>query len=123
MALHQPEQIARRLLRERVLARTRELLELRDGEFVPTWAEAVDAEPVEAFLGRLLGAQNQLAALRVRALPQPELRRRLDEALRTGVAEVVEMLARDGDDAHGLAAVEVVSAVLAEYGRRLAELS
>jgi len=121
--LHPPEAIARRLLRERVLHRTREQLELRDGEFVPSFAEAVDVEPVAAFLGRLLGAQNQLAALRVRELPQPEIRRRLDAALREGTAEVVEMLSRDGDDAHALAAVEVVAEVLSEYGRRLAALA
>lgn len=122
VAVHLPEAVARRLLRERVLHRTRELLGLRDGEFVPTFAEAVDAEPVSAFVGRLLGAQNQLAALRVHQLDQPELRRRLDEAMRDGTAEVVEMLSGAVDDQHAAAAVEAVSEVLAEYARRLAEL-
>ena len=82
----------------------------------------VDAEPVSAFVGRLLGAQNQLAALRVHQLDQPELRRRLDEAMRDGTAEVVEMLSGAVDDQHAAAAVEAVSEVLAEYARRLAEL-
>ncbi|MFN3244810.1 MAG: hypothetical protein ACE37K_25125 [Planctomycetota bacterium] len=123
VTLHPPETIARRLLRERVLYRTRQRLELRDGEFVPSFAEAVDAEPIAAFLGRLLGAQNQLAALRTVQLSQPELRSRLDLALREGTAEVVEMLSRDGDDAHALAAVEVVAEVLAEYARRLTDLT
>ena len=121
--LHAPEGIARRLIRERVIARTRERLELRPGEDVPRWAEAVDSEPIGLFLGRLLSAQNQLAALRVGALPQTELRRRLDEAMREGVEEVIEMLTRDGADERALAAVEVVAEVLAEYGRRLEALS
>jgi hypothetical protein len=121
--LHAPEGVARRLIRERVIARTREGLELRPGEDVPRWAEAVDSEPVGAFLGRLLSAQNQLAALRVRELPQRELRRRLDEAMRAGVEEVVEMLTKDAADERALAAVEVVAEVLAEYGRRLEALS
>ena len=67
--LHHGASLARRLLRERVLSRTRERLELTDGEFVPSFAENVDEEPVGAFLGRLIGAQNQLAALRVLVSP------------------------------------------------------
>ncbi|MGC6488486.1 MAG: hypothetical protein ACON4Z_12635 [Planctomycetota bacterium] len=121
--VHLPESIARRLLRERVLARTRVALGLQDGEFVPRFAEDVDAEPLAAFVGRLLGAQNQLAALRVGELSQPELRARLDSGLRAGFDEVVEMLSRDGDDEHTVAALAVVAAALAEYGRRLAELA
>lgn len=121
--VHLPEAIARRLLRERVLSRTRLHLELEDGEFVPRFAEDVDAEPLAAFVGRLLGAQNQLAALRVDALSQPELRARLDRALREGVAEVVEMLSSDAADEHAVAAVALVAAALDEYGRRLAELA
>lgn len=121
--VHLPESIARRLLRERVLARTRVALGLRDGEFVPRFAEDVDAEPLAAFVGRLLGAQNQLAALRVAELSQPELRVRLDRAMRGGVAEVLEMLSRDVEDEHAVAAVAVVADALAEYGRRLAELA
>lgn len=121
--VHLPEAIARRLLRERVLARTRVALGLRDGEFVPRFAEDVDAEPLTAFVGRLLGAQNQLAALRVAELSQSELRARLDRAMRDGVAEVVEMLSCDGEDEHAVAAVAVVADALAEYGRRLAELA
>ena len=123
VVLHAPEAIARRLLRERVLFRTRANLGLREGEFVPSFAEDVDAEPLAAFVGRLLGAQNQLAALRVRELDKPELRHRLDEAMREGTAEVIEMLSRDPQDEHAIAAVEVVAEALAEYGRRLAELA
>ena len=81
--LHSGAEVARRLLRERVLARTRDLLELTPGEFVPSFAEAVDAEPMHAFLGRLLGAQNQLAALRVRTLAPVAMRAGLDRALLT----------------------------------------
>ena len=90
---------------------------------MPSFAEDVDAEPLAAFVGRLPGAQNQLAALRVRELDKPELRHRLDEAMREGTAEVIEMLSRDPQDEHAIAAVEVVADALAEYGRRLAELT
>jgi hypothetical protein len=119
--LHSGADVARRLLRERVLARTRDLLDLTPGEFVPSFAEAVDAEPIHAFLGRLLGAQNQLAALRVRKLAPVAIRARLDRALRDGVSEVMEMLA--SDSAAGAVGCAVVADVLAEYGRRLAELA
>lgn len=119
--LHGGASLARRLLRERVLHQTRERLGLQPGEFVPSFAEAVDAEPIEAFLGRLLGAQNQLAALRVKELPQTEIRTRLDAALREGVAEVMEMLANDPED--GAVGCAVVADVLAEYGRRLSQLT
>lgn len=119
--LHSGAYLARRLLRERVLARTRDQLELTAGEFVPSFAEALDAEPIHAFLGRLLGGQNQLAALRVKSLTPAEIRRRLDTALREGVSEVMEMLA--GDTVAGAVGCAVVADVLAEYGRRLADLT
>lgn len=121
VSLHAGPCVARRLLRQRVLSRTRHLLELSDSEFVPRWAEAVDYESIATFLGRLLGAQNQLAALRVNTLPALEIRKRLDAALRLGTTEVLEMLG--GDPKDGPRAVEVVADVLAEYGRRLAELA
>ena len=119
--LHGGASLARRLLRERVLFQTRERLDLKPGEFVPSFAEAVEAEPIQAFLGRLLGAQNQLAALRVKVLTQTEIRSRLDAALREGVAEVMEMLAIDPVD--GAVGCAIVADVLTEYGRRLAELT
>jgi hypothetical protein len=117
--LHGGAFLARRLLRERVLVQTRKRLGLRAGEFVPSFAEAVDAEPMQAFLGRLLGAQNQLAALRVKVLTHLELRSRLDAALREGVAEVMEMLVADPVD--GAVGCAMVADVLTEYGRRLAD--
>ena len=119
VVLHLPAAIVRQLLRERVLARTRCRRGLEDGECVPTFAEEVDAESLAAFVGRLLGAQNQLAALRKGTMASAELRRRLDEAMRDGTAEVIEMLTGDGSDLRALAAVEVVAEVLAEYARRL----
>ncbi|MGK0202575.1 MAG: hypothetical protein ACI9S9_001644 [Planctomycetota bacterium] len=119
--LHGGAFLARRLLRERVLFQTRERLELQSGEFVPSFAEAVDVEPIGAFLGRLLGAQNQLAALRVKVVAQTEMRALLDAALREGVAEVMEMLAADPVD--GAVGCAVVADVLSEYGRRLADLA
>lgn len=119
--LHSGATLARQLLRERVLSRTRERLELMPGEFVPSFVENVEEEPVGVFLGRLIGAQNQLAALRVRQLSQGEIRSRLDSALRDGVAEAMEMVAPDPRD--GAVGCEFVADVLADYGRRIAELA
>lgn len=111
---------ARRLLRERVLARTRERLALAEGDVVHAFAEAVDAESVDDFLGRLLSAQNQLAALRARALGPAPVRAALDGALRDGAMETVELVAADA--AGGGAAVAVVAEVLEAYARRLAAM-
>ena len=119
--LHSGPAMARRLLRERVLARTRELLQLTHSEFVPSFAENVDEEPVPAFLGRLIGAQNQLAGLRVHQLSSSEIRVRLDRALRDGISEAMDMLAPGRKD--GRVGCEFVANVLAEYGRRIAGLS
>lgn len=119
--LHSGASLARQLLRERVLSRTRELLELTPGEFAPSFAENVEAEPVSTFLGRLIGSQNQLAALRVQQLSQSEMRSRLDMALRDGIAEAMDMLAPDSRD--GTAGCEFVGDVLAEYGRCIASLA
>lgn len=123
--VHAAGQVARRLLRERVLAATRAQLELGDGEFVPNFAEALDREPVAAFVGRLLGAQNQLAALRAHAWSPAELRENLDLALRRGVTEVLDMLQQDmlqPDGDAGVDGTEFVAQVLGEYGRRLSAL-
>jgi hypothetical protein len=115
--------LARRILRERVLARTRAELELadNDGDGAPVFAEAIDTEDLEVFVGRLLSAQNQLAARRLPAWGGPRVRRALDAALRTGAAEAIEMLAAHARDDE--AAVAVIAEVLAAYGRRLAALA
>ena len=112
--------VARRVLRERVLARTRERLELGDGVQAPEFAEAIDAEPVAAFVGRLLSAQNQLAAPRAQPWGSTRVRQALDDALRDGAAEAIELLAADPRDPGGAA---VVADALAEYARRLAQLA
>ena len=119
--LHAAAQVARRLLRERVLVRTRQQLALPEGGVAHDFAEAVDDEAVAAFLGRLLGAQNQLAAQRAGDWEPRRVRACLDRALRDAVAEVLEMLAADGHD--GSAGAAVVADVLTEYGRRLAVLA
>lgn len=113
--------VARRVLRERVLARTREGLQLAEGEHGPEFAEVIETEPVGLFLGRLLSAQNQLASRRVAAWGAPRVRRTLDAALQQGAAEAVELLAADARDDGS--AVGVVAEVLDEYGRRLATLA
>ena len=120
--VHHASEVARRLLRERVLARTREHLELEVAEFVPAFSEAVEREPVGTFLGRLIGAQNQLAALRAQSWSCDEVRHALDVALREGVAEVLELLAADEDDRDG-AGSTFVTEVLAEYAARLERLA
>ncbi len=111
--------VARRVLRERVLARTRQQLELADSVHVPEFAEAIEAEPVAAFVGRLLSAQNQLAAHRS-AWGAARVRAALDTGLRQGAAEALDVLAGDVRDQAGAGAFAVVADSLVEYGRRLA---
>jgi len=120
--VHHPSEVARRLLRERVLARTRQHLELEVAEFVPSFSEAVEREPVGTFLGRLIGAQNQLAALRSQSWSGDEIRHALDVALREGVAEALELLADDEADHDGSGSTFVTD-VLAEYAARLERLA
>lgn len=112
--------IALRLLRERVLARTRSQLELDDTTAVPTFAEIVDGEPVPVFLGRLLSAQNQLAARRSGSWDGARIRQELVLALHAGADETVELLTADGE--HVTDGVAVVFEVLAEFGRRVAAM-
>ena len=112
--------VARKVLRERVLARTRNELELGGDFLVPVFAEVIDDESTAAFLGRLLSAQNQLAAGRAGRWPGAKVRASLDRGLRGGAEEALELLGVDGrGDA---AAVAVIAAVMAEYGQRLAAL-
>ena len=90
------ELVARELLRERVLARTRQRLGLpRTGGNVPAFAESVASESTAAFVGRLVGAQNLLAALRAKDLPPDRLRRDLDDAMRAGIVETRDLLAAE----------------------------
>lgn len=105
----------RRLLRERVLARTRQLFALDDVAHVPEFAEALEAESVAELLGRLLSAQNQLAALVRPPLGAQRLRDLQAEALTSGAAETLELL---GDEVPGEAAA-LVAALLAEFARRV----
>ncbi|MCB9876012.1 MAG: hypothetical protein H6835_00285 [Planctomycetes bacterium] len=121
VSLHGAAQIARRLLRSRVLARTRQHLELGDDEVVPRFAEAVDAESLASFVGRLIGAQNQLAALRCDRWSSRELRQRLDAALRHGLEDAADLLL--DDPVHGLAGAQVVADVLGAYAGMLGRLS
>ncbi len=106
-----------RLLRERVLAKTRARLGLSEQAHGPTFAEVTQGEPVGAFLGRLLSAQNQLAAQRAASWAGARLRQALADALQDGAAETLELLA--AEEVPDEAAVTVVVEVLAEFGRRL----
>jgi hypothetical protein len=85
---------------------------------VPVFAEVPEDETVGEFLGRLLSAQNQLAAHRAGQWDAGRLRRCVDAGLRGGADETCAMLA-DGRDELALAAA---AAVLVEYGRRLQTL-
>lgn len=111
---------ARRLLRERVLVRTREQLELGGAETPvgPAFAEQVETETVAAFVGRLMSAQNQLAAARAGVWEPARLRASLDAALRRGLEEALEWTAAAERGVE--AATAELLAVAAEYGRRLA---
>ncbi len=108
---------AMRLLRERVLARTRALLGVPEGMSTPEFAEVVEGEPIETFLGRLLSAQNQLTARRTGVWTPEGVRRACHRALEQGVAETLELLTADGRSAHQ--GIGAVGEVLIAYGRRL----
>lgn len=107
------------MLRERVLAHTRTLLELPEHLAVPVFAEVPEDETTGEFLGRLLSAQNQLAAHRAGQWDAVRLRRCVDAGLRGGAEETCAMLAEQGRDEEALAAA---AEVLVEYGRRLRAL-
>lgn len=121
VSIHAAAVIAGALLRERVLAGTRRLLRLGGGAVGPEFAELLEGEPVGTFLGRLLSAQNQLAAHAPAHWPEQRLRRCLDRALQAGANETLELLA--GDERADAAGVLWVGEVLVEYGRRLAALA
>lgn len=120
LSLGQGAVAARRLLRERVLARTREQLELGGAEAPagPAFAEQVETETVAAFVGRLLSAQNQLAGARAGVWEPARVRAGLDAALRRGLEEALEWTAAAEPGAP--AATAELLAIAAEYARRLA---
>jgi len=111
-----------RLLRERVLASTRAVLGIDEGTAAPEFAEIFEGEPVPAFLGRLLSAQNQLAARRqaVGDRTAAQIRSLCDQALAAGAAETLDLLAANPHvDPAGPA---IVAEVLAEHARRISAL-
>jgi hypothetical protein len=118
VSLHGGRTLGLRLLRERVLARTRTALGFPAAVASLPFAEITDGEPVGAFLGRLLSAQNLLAGLMAIAAPGAHPRELCDAAFRDGAEETLELLTRD--DRPDLAALDVVGEVLAEFARRLA---
>lgn len=121
VSIHAAAAIAGPLLRERVLAASRRLLRIGPGVGGPEFAELLEGEPVGAFLGRLLSAQNQLAAHAPPQWHERRVRRCLDRALQAGANEALELLATD--DRADAAGVLWVGEVLVEYGRRLASLA
>ena len=119
VSVHYGRLFGLQMLRERVLAHTRSQLELSDHLAVPVFAEVPEDETVGEFLGRLLSAQNQLAAHRAGQWDAVRLRRCVDAGLRGGAEETCAMLAEQGRDEQALAAA---AEVLVEYGRRLKAL-
>jgi hypothetical protein len=106
-----------RLLRERVLARSRRRLGLPEQSNLHSFAEVFEREPVAKYLGRLLSAQNHLAALGADSVSPSRVRDALDDALREGAQETLELLTFEVQADH--AALEVVAEVLVEFGKRL----
>lgn len=119
VSMHRGRLFGLQMLRERVLAHTRTLLDLPEHLAVPVFAEVPEDETTGEFLGRLLSAQNQLAAHRAGPWDAARLRRCVDGALRGGAEETCAMLAEQGRDEEALAAA---AEVLVEYGRRLQAL-
>lgn len=108
VCLHAGEDVALRLLRERVLAATRAAIGV-DHAARPAFAELVDTPEAGDFLGRLIAAQHQLAAP---CHGRPDLRVVLADAFDRGVLETVELLQDAGPEA--LAAIERVAAEAAD---------
>lgn len=119
VSVHGGRLVGLQLLRERVLAHTRGLLELPEHVAVPVFAEAIEDETAGEFLGRLLSAQNQLAAHRAGDWEGARVRRCVDAGLRAGAEEACAMLTEERRDEAALAAV---AEVRVEYGRRLQAL-
>lgn len=106
---------ALRLLRERVLARTRQGLELPETTPMASFAD-IEGRSLHGYLGRLLSAQNLLAAGRAGQWPQERVRRVLAAAFSTGAVETLEVLGDVGkldDRAH-----ELIADLLADFAAR-----
>lgn len=117
--LHHGAGLALRLLRQRVLARTRVELELADGTAGLPWPESGQPS-IGAFLDRLLSEQNELAAHRARQWPAPRVRAALTSGFRIGADETIDLLCGPPVDEPATA---VIAAVLVEFGRRLGALA
>ncbi len=105
------------VLRERVLARTRELLGLPPNPGGPGFAALAEDPTPALFLGRLLSEQNLLAAVRAHHWSADRIRAVLSQALTLGAADALDVL-QDVDrlDAEAWSAVE---AVLVEFRRKV----
>lgn len=113
VTLHSDATAALRLLRERVLACTRERLGL-GALHVPAFAEIVEGEAVGAFVSRLLSDQNQLVGHAPAGAGRQHER---TASFGQGLVETRELLAEAGAEIGAL-----LAAVEAEFGRRLAAL-
>lgn len=134
--LHPAEQVTRQLLHERVLAHTRtefavdrDAAQRRAAFAVHEFAENVDGETLDSFVGRLIGAQNQLASAAAAqssagALDPATRRQRLDRAFFAGLAEAESLLGqvhgRQQQGEHVRAALALIARIAACYAEVLA---
>lgn len=111
------ETAALQLLRERVLARTRQQLELPEATPAPNFAD-LEGRSLHGYLGRLLSAQNLLAGARAGQWPPDRIRSAIAAAFTGGAVETLELLAAVGklDEA----AHELLAELLADFAARCA---
>jgi hypothetical protein len=92
VVLTEPRFAALRLLRQRVLERTREALELpRTTAPAVVFADAPGPR-ADVFVGRLLSEQHLLAARRHDTWSEPRIAAALEEGITSGTAETLEVL-------------------------------
>lgn len=89
--LTEPQVAALALLRQRVLVRTQQALELPDVPPHPRFHEP-PRPSAEAFLGRLLGEQAQLASARDRDWPADRIQAAVADGMTLGTEDTLEIL-------------------------------
>lgn len=116
--LTEPNRVALRLLRERVLGNTRTALELGPAKPERIQFARVPNQPPHVFLDRLLSDQNLLATQRRSEWPRERVEAALERGLVQGTAETTEILF----ELHGLDVDtwRLVSSVLDEFYRKVA---
>ncbi|MCA8943756.1 MAG: hypothetical protein KDB80_14430 [Planctomycetes bacterium] len=114
--LHAPTRIVLDLIRERILTRTREALDVDATRGSVRFVEDTD-QTVRAFVSRLVSEQNMIVSERRAAWPAEELETVVQRATEAGMTEAIEIL----DDLGRLdaAAYQLISEVLDELQRKI----